>query len=73
VADAKLLLHFQSVHENIIDRNDTQYIIGTVGCIVAWHLPKRFFAMVCCKKQNSGLKKRGAAVKIEPMNQNLPF
>ena len=50
-----------------------QYIIGTVGCIVAWHLPKRFFARVCCKKENRGLKKRGAAVKIELMNQNLPF
>ena len=73
MADAKLLLHFQSVHENNIDLNDIQYIIGTVGCIVAWHPPKRFFGMVCCKKENSGLKKRGAAVKIEPMNQNLPF
>lgn len=35
VADAKLLLHFQSVHENNIDLKDMQYIIGTVGCIVA--------------------------------------
>lgn len=73
MADAKLLLHFQSVYENNIDLKDMQYIIGTVGCIVAWHPPKRFFAMVCCKKENSGLTKRSAAVKIEPMNQNLPF